>query len=258
MTDNPPKPRTTSFFPLRKLKGNQTILKKPAVHLAHLEEEGTGNDEDQDSDDPSRIEGVVEEFVVWDEKCCYFCSSPEHIIHNCPLTKTSGEKKQLNSKEGMTSMKQPGPLWQQPMPWRAPKQRLSRHKNHFTDSLLESGPLSAVAWVENVGTVRINGESCRALLDNGAQINTIMPKYVSDHSLQVGQITNILGAKVTCMGLGKTYTRPLGYVIIWVQVDGVQDYDEDQIALVILDLSNFVNRVPIILWPPPSAESLMW
>ena len=26
-TDNPPKPRTTSFFPLRKLKGNQALLK---------------------------------------------------------------------------------------------------------------------------------------------------------------------------------------------------------------------------------------
>ena len=26
------------------------------------------------------------------------------------------------------------------------------------------------------------------------------------------------------------------YIVIWVQVDGVQCYDEDQIALVILDL----------------------
>ena len=56
-----------------------------------------------------------------------------------------------------------------------------------------------------------------ALLDNGAQINTIMPKYVSDHSLPVGLITDLLGAKVTCVGLGNAYTRPLGYVIIWVQ-----------------------------------------
>ena len=55
-----------------------------------------------------------------------------------------------------------------------------------------------------------------ALLDNGAQISTIMPKYVSDHSLQMGLITNLLGAKVTCMGLGNAYMRPLGYVIIWV------------------------------------------
>ena len=49
-TDNPPKPRTTSFFPLRKLKGNQPLPKKPAVHLVHLEEEDTSNDEDQDSE----------------------------------------------------------------------------------------------------------------------------------------------------------------------------------------------------------------
>ena len=49
-----------------------------------------------------------------------------------------------------------------------------------------------------------------ALLDNGAQINTIMPKYVSDHSLQMGPITNLLGTKVACVGLGNVYTRPLG------------------------------------------------
>ena len=93
-----------------------------------------------------------------------------------------------------------------------------------------------------------------ALLDNGAQINTIMPKYVSDHSLQMGPITNLLGAKVACMGLGNAYTRPLGYVVIWVQVDGVQGYDEDQIALVIPDLSNFVAWIPVILGTPTISQ----
>ena len=86
-----------------------------------------------------------------------------------------------------------------------------------------------------------------ALLDNGAQINTIMPKYVIDHSLQVGPITDLIGANVTCVGLGNASTRSLGYVIIWVQVGGVQGYDEDQIALVILDLPNFVAWIPVIL-----------
>ena len=80
-----------------------------------------------------------------------------------------------------------------------------------------------------------------ALLDNGTQVNTIMSKYVSDHSLQVGPITDLMGSKVTCMGLGNAYTRLLGYIVIWVQVDGVQGYDKDQIALVIPELSN--------LWP---------
>ena len=49
------------------------------------------------------------------------------------------------------------------------------------------------------------------------------------------------------MGLGNAYTRPLGYVVIQVQVDRVQSYDEDQIALVILDLSNFPAQIPVIL-----------
>ena len=59
-----------------------------------------------------------------------------------------------------------------------------------------------------------------------------------------------MGAKLACMGLGNAYTRPLGYVIIWVQVVGVQGYDEDQIALIILDFSNFAARVPFILGTP--------
>ena len=104
--------------------------------------------------------------------------------------------------------------------------------------------------VENVARVRINGESCVALLDIGAQINTITPKYVSGQLLQMGLITDLLGAKVTCIGLGNAYMRPLSYVVIRVQVDGGQGYDEDKIALVILDLSNFAARVPVILGTP--------
>ena len=78
-----------------------------------------------------------------------------------------------------------------------------------------------------------------ALLDIGAEVNTIMLRYISDHSLQVGPITNLMGSKVACVGLSNAYTRLLGSIVIWVQVDGVQAYDEDQIALVIPDLSNF-------------------
>ena len=42
----------------------------------------------------------------------------------------------------------------------------------------------------------------------------------------------------------------MGYIIIQVQVDGVQGYDEDQIALVISDLSYFAAQVPMILETP--------
>ena len=53
---------------------------------------------------------------------------------------------------------------------------------------LNSDPFQCWYGVENIARVRINGESCMALLDNGVQINTIMPKYISDHLLQMGQL----------------------------------------------------------------------
>ena len=108
--DGPSKPRTTSFFPLRKLKGNQSF-----PWLVQLEEEDTDDGEEQESDDLDGIKGVMEEFMVQlaravkdtqtDEKHCYHCSSPEHFIHNCMLMKNARDKKQLNGKEGMAKMK---------------------------------------------------------------------------------------------------------------------------------------------------------
>ena len=110
MADGPSKPRTISFFPLRKLKGNQPFSKKPVIWLAQLEEEDADDGEDPESDDPDGIGGVTEEFMFWlaravkdaqmDEKCCYHCSSPEHFICNCPLMKTTRDKKQLNGRRG--------------------------------------------------------------------------------------------------------------------------------------------------------------
>ena len=70
--------------------------------------------------------------------------------------------------------------------------------------------------MENIARVKINGESCMALVDNGMQVNIITPRYVKEHSLLVGPITNLMGSKVACVGLGYTYTRPLGYVVIQV------------------------------------------
>ena len=113
--NSPSKPRLTSFFPLRKLKGNQPPPKKPAVHLAQLEEEDADDSDDLESDDPNGLEGVMEEFIVQltravkdaqtDKKHCYHCSSPEHFICDCLLMKTTRDKKQLNGKEGMATVK---------------------------------------------------------------------------------------------------------------------------------------------------------
>ena len=58
------KPRPTSFFPLRKLKGNQPPSKKPTICLAQLEEEDADDSDDLESDDPNELERVMEEFMV--------------------------------------------------------------------------------------------------------------------------------------------------------------------------------------------------
>ena len=124
LTNGPSKPRTTSFFPLRKLNGKQ-----PAVWLVHLDEEDADDGEDPESNDPDGIEGVTEDFMVWlaravkdaqmDEKCCYHCSSPEHFICNCLLMKAARDKE---------------------------KRRLRKHETTFADSLLESRPFSMLVW----------------------------------------------------------------------------------------------------------------
>ena len=77
-----------------------------------------------------------------------------------------------------------------------------------------------------------------------------MSDYVKNHSLEMGLITDLIGARVTCMGLGNAYTHALGYIIVQVQVDSLQGYDKDQIALVIPDESKFAEWVPIILGTP--------
>ena len=69
-TDSPSQPRTTSLFPLRKLKGSQPFPKKPTIHLAQLEEEDAKDREELESDDPDGIEGVTEEFMVWLARAC--------------------------------------------------------------------------------------------------------------------------------------------------------------------------------------------
>ena len=51
-------------------------------------------------------------------------------------------------------------------------------------------------------------------------------------------------------GTSNAYTKLLGYVVIQVQVDRVRGYNEDQIALVILDFSNYATRVSVILGMP--------
>ena len=152
-----------------------------------LEEEDADDGEEQESDDPDGIEGVMEEFMVWlaravkdaqmDEKHCYHCSSPEHFIRNCLLMKTARDKKQLNGKEGMVMTEGSlDPSNHSKCHKEPPEGGSGSMKSPLQTPFLNLDPFQQWYGIENMAKVKINGESCMALLDNGVQVNTITPK----------------------------------------------------------------------------------
>ena len=203
------------------------------MDLVHLEEESAKRDEEVEIEDPDGIDRVTEEFMVClaqalkdaqvEEKCCYHCSSPEHFMHNCLLVGAFRENMQLNHKEGMALRKG---AWTPQMKMTMPKNPQGGGSQGITQPkqtpFLNPDPFQYWHGAENVAKVKINGENCEALLDSGMQINTITSNYMKNHSLEMGPITDLISARVTCMGLGNAYTHPLGYIIVWVQVDGAQ------------------------------------
>ena len=120
-------------------------------------------------------------------------------------------------------------------------------KGHTQTLFLNPDPLNWWYRIKNVARVRVKRESCMALLDNGTQINTIILGFIKNNSLDMGPLSGLVGRWVTCTGLGNILTQPISYIVIPVQADGVQGYDEDQKALVIPDFSNFMAQVPMNL-----------
>ena len=53
---------------------------------------------------------------------------------------------------------------------------------------------------------------------------------------------------VSCSG--GYHTEPLGYVLVRIQLPGIPSYDEEQVALVIQDGSEFSQQVPFIVGTP--------
>ena len=105
---------------------------------------------------------------------------------------------------------------------------------------------------ENIGQVLVDGQLVTALIDNGARMNTVTPSFVRQCSLEVGSINDLNQHRgripVSCSG--GYYTEPLGYVLIRVQFPGISSYDEQQVALVIRDGSEFSRQVPFIVGTP--------
>ena len=50
--------------------------------------------------------------------------------------------------------------------------------------------------------------------------------------------------------------RPIGYIIISVQIDGISGYNEDQVALMAYSSTKFMHHVPIILGTPTMDQAI--
>ena len=100
-----------------------------------------------------------------------------------------------------------------------------------------------------MGTAIIDGVKTTCLIDNGARVNLVTPEFVKNRGLEVGSIQDLNdhNGYIPLSGLGGKITEPLGYVILRVQIPYVPSYDEDQVALVVSEDSNFLKRCQVIL-----------
>ena len=104
----------------------------------------------------------------------------------------------------------------------------------------------------NIWTAILDGRLTTILIDSGARMICITPEFVKARGLVAGLILD-LNNHSRCIPInwaGGKHTKPLGYVMIQVQIPQVPSYDEDQVALIVEDPSIFSRWCPIILGTP--------
>ena len=103
----------------------------------------------------------------------------------------------------------------------------------------------------NVGYAYIDGCREKVLIDSGARANAITPAYCRQHKLKV-QPVNELATNPTSIpvsGIGG-FTQALGYATSNIRIEGIGSYSEEQVVLVIEDVSGLGMRVRVILGTP--------
>ena len=88
------------------------------------------------------------------------------------------------------------------------------------------------------------------LLDTGANVNMITLECVVALGLQMGPLTDLCEGGITIDQPFNYKGRPIGYVIMSVQIDGISSYNEDQVVLMARSSAEFMHHVPIILGTP--------
>ena len=83
-------------------------------------------------------------------------------------------------------------------------------------------------------------------------MNLVTPEFVRDRGLDVGSIQDLNqhNGHIPLSRLGEGLREPLGYVMLRVQIPYVPSYDEDQVALVVSEDSNFLRKCQVVLGTP--------
>ena len=92
-------------------------------------------------------------------------------------------------------------------------------------------------------------------LDMRANVNMITPECVVALGLQMGPLTDLHEGGITIDQPFNYEGRPIGYIIMSVQINGISSYNEDQVALMAHSSAKFAHHVPIILRIGPLGPS---
>ena len=113
--------------------------------------------------------------------------------------------------------------------------------------LFNDGP--TVHWVgpETLVSFVVEGREVKALANSGNQVNTVMPSFVCQHEFPVLPLGDLVDYPRNLIGLGGTRMRPMGFMILQVQVTEISSYDENVIFLVVTDESGFSQHVPLVI-----------
>ena len=105
---------------------------------------------------------------------------------------------------------------------------------------------------KNLGKVHVDDELVTCLLDNGMQLNFIMPAYAQERGMDIMSLDylaeEIGGAIPQISGIGGISVEPVGFVMMNIKVPGIAGYDKDQIAIVMDDPG--MTEWPVILGTP--------
>ena len=208
-----------SFFPLQKLKGSQPAM-TPSTRVAHLEEDSTNKEEYIGGKDPDGIKGITEGVHCMPCQSCQGHSVGEEVLLSLwqptslhlwlPTNGSSSGRPTFKleggdcTKEGSPSPSRKGNHTKGAPGWDNPGV-----KRQTQTPFLNPYPFTQWYGSENIVRVRVNGEGCMALLDNGTQVNTITPEFIKTHCLAIGPLSDLVSRGVICAGMGNTSLDPL-------------------------------------------------